>query len=62
MPDSNRSITFTALIWLGILLAIAGALIAVLGVGGAVTFDIKYNDMEFHSTNLGLAILVVVRC
>jgi uncharacterized membrane protein len=60
MSKSSRpSVTYTALIWLGILLVLIGLVVTLLGVGGAVTFDAKINDIEFHTTNLGLAILMV---
>lgn len=59
MPKPSKpSVTFTALIWLGIVLALVGAAVAILGAGGAITFNAKFGDAELHTTNLGLVILV----
>ncbi len=57
--ETKPSITFTALIWLGMLLAVAGAVVAVLGIGGAVTFSAKYGGNEFSTTNLGCAMMMI---
>lgn len=53
------SVTFTVLIWAGIALAIFGAIVAILGVGGAAAFDGKIGSIEVKTGSVGLAILVV---
>lgn len=53
------SITFTLLIWSGIVLAFLGAIVAIIGVGGATAFDGKFGNIEIKTTSVGLAILVV---
>ena len=58
MARANQpSVTFTALIWLGMLLMLAGAAVAVLGVGAAVEFKAKIGGNEITTTSLGLAIM-----
>jgi len=53
------SITFTAIIWVGLLLAVFGALVAALGLGGVTTFTFKWKDVvELNSTSIGLIIMV----
>ncbi len=56
--EPKPSVTYTALIWLGMILAVVGAVVAVLGIGGAVTFSAKYSGGEFSTTNLGCAIMM----
>ncbi len=51
--------TFTALIWLGMLLTLGGAVCALLGVGTAVDFKAKIAGNEVTTTNLGLAVMAV---
>lgn len=52
------SITFTAIIWVGLLLAIFGAVVAALGLGGVTTFTFKWKDVvELNSTSIGLIIM-----
>jgi hypothetical protein len=53
---TRKSITFTVLIWVGILLAVAGAVVAILGLGGAIEFSAKVGSIELKSTSVGLAI------
>lgn len=53
------SITFTALIWTGILLALFGAVVAVLGLGGTTAFEGKIGDVEIKTASVGLAIFAV---
>jgi hypothetical protein len=53
------SITFTLLIWSGIVLAFLGAVVAIIGAGGATAFDGKFGNIEVKTTSVGLAILVV---
>lgn len=58
--EKNRlSITYTVLIWFGMLLALLGVAIAILSLGGAVEFSAKVGDAEFKSTSLGLAIVAI---
>jgi hypothetical protein len=60
LPQSTKpNVTFTALIWLGMFLALAGAAVAVFGIGAPTSFDAKLGDGEVSTTNLGLAIMVV---
>jgi len=53
------SITYTALIWTGIILALFGAITAVLGLGGATVFEGSLGSIKVKTTQTGLAILVV---
>jgi hypothetical protein len=53
------SVTFTAFIWFGMLLAVAGAVVAILGIGCAVVFSGKVAGAEVKTTSLGLAILAI---
>jgi hypothetical protein len=58
MANAKRpSVTLTALIWLGMLLTLAGAIFALLGVGAAVDFKAKIGESEVTTTNLGLAVM-----
>ncbi|MDD5415409.1 MAG: hypothetical protein PHE48_00175 [Candidatus Daviesbacteria bacterium] len=53
------SITHTLIIWTGILLAIFGALVAALGLGGVTTFTFKWKDIiELNSTSVGIVIMI----
>lgn len=52
------SITFTIIIWVGLLLAVFGAVVAALGLGGVTTFTFKWKDIiELNSTSVGLIIM-----
>jgi TRAP-type C4-dicarboxylate transport system permease small subunit len=52
------SITFTAIIWVGLLLTVFGALVAALGLGGVTTFSFKWKDVvELNSTSIGLIVM-----
>ncbi len=54
------SITYTLIIWTGIFLAIFGAAVAALGLGGVTTFTFKWKDVvELNSTSIGIIIMVV---
>jgi hypothetical protein len=57
--ETKPSITFTALIWFGMLMVAAGAIVGVLGLGGVVTFSAKYKDAEFSTTSLGCAMMMI---
>lgn len=53
------SITYTAIAWVGLFLAVFGALVAALGLGGVTTFTFKWKDViELNSTSVGLIIMV----
>jgi len=56
---AKPSVTFTALIWFGMVLAAVGVVVALLGVGDAVDFNVKLGDAEVTTSSLGLAILAV---
>lgn len=53
------SVTFTILIWAGILLMVMGGLAAIVGLGGSTIFDVKYGDNTFKTTSVGLAVMAV---
>ncbi len=57
--ENRISITFTALVWVGILLCISGAVVAVLGFGSSTVFEVHIGSVEVKTTQVGLAILVV---
>ncbi len=60
MAASTRpNVTFTALIWLGMLLVLAGAVFALLGLGAAVDFKAKIAGGEVTTTSAGLAVMAV---
>ncbi len=58
-PASRTSVTYTALIFAGIALAIAGAVVAILGLGGVTVFEGKAGGAEVKTQSVGLAIMVV---
>lgn len=58
MPNAP-SFTYTAIILTGLGLAVFGAIMAVLGLGGATAFDGSLGDTRISTSNVGLAILVV---
>jgi hypothetical protein len=51
------SFVYTALIVVGLLLAVTGAVVAVLGVGGAVEFQGAAAGAKVSTTSVGLAIM-----
>jgi hypothetical protein len=56
--EGKTSITFTAIIWVGLLLTIFGAVVATLGLGGVTTFTFKWKDVvELNSTSVGLIVM-----
>jgi len=59
MAENRVSITYTALIWTGIILSILGAIVAVLGFGGSTVFEGSLGDIKVKTTQTGLAVLVV---
>lgn len=53
------SITHTAIVWTGILLAVFGAVVAAMGFGGVSTFTFKWKDViELNSTSVGIVIML----
>jgi hypothetical protein len=56
---STPSVTFTALLWLGMLIALSGLLVTLLGTGHAVEFSAKIGDIEIGTTSAGLALLAL---
>jgi len=59
MSKERISITYTALIWTGIILVLFGAISAVLGLGGATFFEASFGEIKIKTTQTGLAILFV---
>ncbi len=53
------SITFTALIWTGILLSIFGAIVTVLGLGGSTLFEVSIGSVTVKMKATGLIIIVI---
>jgi hypothetical protein len=59
MSKNKVSITFTALIWTGILLSLCGAIVAVLGFGGSTFVEASIGSIKLKMTQTGLIILIV---
>ncbi len=59
MSKNRVSITYTALIWTGIILSLFGAIVAILGFGGSTVFEGSLGDIKVKTTQTGLAVLVV---
>lgn len=59
MTASQKSVTFTAIILVGLALAVLGAITAILGLGEAITLELTLGDYTVKTTSVGLAILVV---
>lgn len=55
----RRSVIYSSLILLGILMAIAGVVIAVLGIGKPSATEISGLGIDVKTSSVGLAILVV---
>jgi hypothetical protein len=53
------SITYTALIWLGMALCVIGVSIVILGLGESSTFELTFGGATLKSTQSGLMILIV---
>ncbi|WP_327046845.1 hypothetical protein OG320_02770 [Microbispora sp. NBC_01189] len=53
------SVTYTVLIITGLLLAMAGAVVAILGLGGVVEFKGEVAGAKAETTSVGLAVMVV---
>lgn len=60
VAETNRpSVTYTVLIWFGMLLALIGVAIAVLGLGDVVEFSAKVGNAQLKSTSLGLIVVAI---
>jgi len=59
MAESRRSVTFTALIFVGMIIALAGVTMLLLGLGGNSSFDFKMAGVTVKTTSVGLAVLAV---
>jgi len=59
MVKERISITYTALIWTGIILCLFGAIVTVLGFGGSTTFEGSLYGIKVKTTQTGLVILVI---
>jgi hypothetical protein len=59
MTDKRRSVTFTALIFFGMVIALVGLILAALGLGGVSTFEFAVGDFTLKTTSVGLAVLAV---
>jgi hypothetical protein len=57
MTRKEASVTFTALVFFGMLIAVVGLIILLLGLGGATTFSIEVGDSKLSTTSTGLAVL-----
>lgn len=59
MASDSRSMTFTALVVLGMVIALAGVVMLLLGLGGSSSFDLKLGDWSVSTTSTGLAIVAI---
>jgi hypothetical protein len=59
MSEPRRSVTFTALIFFGMLVALVGLVLVAFGLGGTTTFEFSLGEIEVKTTSTGLAILAV---
>lgn len=59
MKKRKVSITFTVLIWVGMLLAILGAVVAALGLGDSTLFEGSLGDFKIKTSQVGLVILAI---
>ena len=59
MAKDKLSITYTALIWTGIVLMLFGAITAILGFGGSTFFEASFGDLKVKTNQIGLAILII---
>src|SRR5262249_48111130 len=53
------SITFTALIWTGLLLAIAGTIFTLLGLSGQSLFEASIGNLTIKTAHVGLTLVVI---
>lgn len=53
------SIIYSAVVVVGLLLSVAGAVCALMGVGGVTAFGGKIGDVEVSTTSTGLAVLAI---
>lgn len=59
MSDPRVSVTWTAMIWVGLGLCIFGAIVAALGMGGSSSFEASIGSLKVKTSQVGLAIMVV---
>lgn len=57
--SEEKSLTYTILILSGVFLAILGAISALLGMGGSVSFEASFYDVKLKTTQTGLIIMIV---
>lgn len=59
MAEKNASITFTGMIWIGMILVLFGAVIAALGLGGTKSFEGSFGTLKITTTQTGLVIAIL---
>lgn len=59
MAQDRISFTYTILIWTGILIAISGIIIFILGIGGLTEIIVNILGIELRTNQVGIAILVI---
>jgi hypothetical protein len=59
MPKPQRSVTFTVLIFVGMIIALAGVAILLLGLDKSATFDFEMSGVKIKTSSVGLAVLAV---
>lgn len=59
MSEPRRSITFTVLIFFGMLVALVGLVVLLFGLGGSTSFEFSISDLAVKTTSVGLAILAL---
>ncbi|MDM8551504.1 hypothetical protein QUF72_15565 [Desulfobacterales bacterium HSG2] len=52
------SITFTVLIWLGIIMTATGVIVSILDINGVTTFEFTWNNITFKAIDTGLIIMI----
>jgi hypothetical protein len=53
----ERPITFTAVIFVGLLLVIAGAIVTIAGIGGVSAFEVTTGSITVKTPSVGLAMM-----
>ncbi len=57
MAARRPSVTFTALIFFGMAIALAGVVLLLLGAGGAASFELALGGVTLKTTSVGLAVI-----
>lgn len=57
MAESRPSVTFTILIFVGMVIALVGLVILLMGLGGATTLEFSVAGAEVKTTSAGLGVL-----